>query len=60
MKIVDISGKKQDKNDVIMTGDTITAKTNSVYYYTEKYSSLLTTVLTLLTTKILVTAIFGV
>ena len=40
-----------------MPEDTITAKTNSVYYYTQRYSSLLTTIFALVTTVI---AIFGV
>ena len=59
VKIVDISGKKQDKNDVIMPEDTITAKTNTFYYYATKYSTLLTTLLTLLTTIISVKTIVG-
>lgn len=59
VKIVDITGKKQDKNDVIMPEDTITAKTNTFYYYATKYSTLLTTLLTLLTTIISVKTIVG-
>ena len=59
VKIVDISGKKQDKNDVIMPEDTITAKTNTFYYYATKYSTLLTTLLTLLTTIISVKTLVG-
>lgn len=59
VKIVDADGKKHSKDEVILPEYTITAKTNTFYYYATKYSSLITTLLTLLTTIISVKTLVG-
>lgn len=52
IEIVDIHGNKLSKNDVITPETTITAKTNSFFYYFNQYAPLITTLLSVATTSI--------
>ena len=59
VKILDANGNKHDKDNYILPECTITAKTNSFLYYFNKYSPVLTTILSIVTTFISVQAITG-
>ena len=55
VKITDMTGKKLSKSDFITPESNIFAKCNSFTYYFSKYSPVVTTVLSLITTGITVT-----
>jgi protein involved in polysaccharide export with SLBB domain len=55
--IVDIAGNKLDKSDVITPETVITAKTNASLYYFNKYSPVITTLLTIVSTVFTVLAV---
>ena len=59
MEIVDINGKKLSANDIITPETTITAKTNSFTYYFTRYSGILTTLASLITTTISVITVIN-
>jgi protein involved in polysaccharide export with SLBB domain len=57
--IKDIRGKRMDKADAITPETTITARTNAGLYYFNQWAPVITTVLSLITTFITVTALIN-
>lgn len=59
VEIKDVNGKKQSKNGEIEPEDTITAKTNSFTYFFNKYATVLTTILSIVSTFLSVQVMVG-